>query len=149
MTPGRFTAISPRAATSLPVWRRWLVLGGLLLGLGLASWLMPGVHTALRHVMDAMARFRAIECRLSYIRATNTGISGFYAPTGEVDEILEVDGKRKEVSGVLRRRVRVSDSESIYQIVGDALAWLCTGFVAAGFLLSLLRIRRKEEGQNA
>ncbi len=54
MTHGRSTAVSPRPGMSLSVWRRWLVLGGLLLGLGMAYGLLSGVRTAVRPVMSAM-----------------------------------------------------------------------------------------------
>ncbi|MHC4606182.1 MAG: apolipoprotein N-acyltransferase [Planctomycetota bacterium] len=91
--------------------------------------------------MYAMARFRAIESRIAFVRATNTGISAFFAPTGETDAVLEVGGRRKEVEGVLRARVRVTDAGSIYRKVGDVVAWLACGFALAAFLLSFLRRR--------
>ena len=89
--------------------------------------------------MHAMARFRAIESRIALVRATNTGISAFFAPTGEVDALLEVNGRRKEVEGFLRCRVRITDSGSLYRSIGDAFAWLCCGFTIAALILGLLR----------
>jgi apolipoprotein N-acyltransferase len=84
--------------------------------------------------MLAMARFRSIENRMHVIRATNTGISAFIEPTGRVQSKLEVDGKCKEVGGVLAGRIRLTEATSLYRAAGDWVAWLALG--AAGAVLA-------------
>jgi apolipoprotein N-acyltransferase len=75
----------------------------------------------------AMARFRSIENRMHVVRATNTGISAFIEPTGRLQAVLEVDGKVKEVGGVLAGRIRLTRSTSLYRAVGDWVKWGCLG----------------------
>lgn len=77
----------------------------------------------------AMARFRSIENRIQVVRATNTGISAFIEPTGRLQKVLEVDGKVKEVGGVLAGRIKVSTVSSPYRVLGDWVKW--TGLAAA------------------
>lgn len=84
--------------------------------------------------MQAMARFRAIESRLGYVRGTNTGISSFFSPTGELDAVLEVGGRRKRVEGILRHRVRYVETGSLYRVVGDVVPW--TGLAVSVLVLT-------------
>ena len=70
--------------------------------------------------MQAMSRFRAIENRMHFIRATNTGISAFIEPTGRVQAILP----GKEVQGVLVARPNVTASTSLFRRIGNGVAWL-------------------------
>lgn len=75
--------------------------------------------------MLAMTRFRAIESRVGFIRATNTGISAFIAPSGEVEALIEyTDGKRKEVEGTLTHSVSMTSGGSLYRLWGDLFAQL-------------------------
>ena len=75
----------------------------------------------------AMARFRSIENRMHVVRATNTGISAFIEPTGRLQSVLEVDGRIKEVEGVLAGRIRLTRSGSLYRSWGDWVEWVCLG----------------------
>jgi len=77
----------------------------------------------------AMARFRSIENRIQVVRATNTGISAFIEPTGRLQKVLEVDGKVKEVGGVLAGRIKVTKVSSPYRALGDWVKW--AGLAAA------------------
>jgi apolipoprotein N-acyltransferase len=77
----------------------------------------------------AMARFRSIENRIQVVRATNTGISAFIEPTGRLQKVLEVDGKVKEVGGVLAGRIKVTKVSSPYRVLGDWVKW--AGLAAA------------------
>jgi apolipoprotein N-acyltransferase len=81
--------------------------------------------------MLVMARFRSIENRIHVIRATNTGISAFIEPTGRVQSKLEVNGRCKEVGGVLAGRIRLTKSSSLFRVAGDWVAWLVLGAAAA------------------
>lgn len=62
--------------------------------------------------------FRAIENRMGVVRSVNTGISCFIDPLGRV-ELLEVDGRRKRVSGTLHRRVALSAGETVFTAWGN------------------------------
>jgi apolipoprotein N-acyltransferase len=89
-----------------------------------------------------MARFRSIENRMHVVRATNTGISAFIEPTGRLQALLEVDGRVKEVGGVLAGRIRLTRSSSLYRAVGDVVEWACL-LAAAGALLGRIFVDRK------
>lgn len=92
--------------------------------------------------MLAMARFRSIENRIHVVRATNTGISAFIEPTGRLQQVLEVDGKVKEVGGVLEGRIRLTSSSSVFRTLGDGVAWGCLA-LAVGLLSRRIFIDRK------
>ncbi|HVR84546.1 MAG TPA: apolipoprotein N-acyltransferase [Planctomycetota bacterium] len=93
--------------------------------------------------MLAMARFRSIENRMHVVRATNTGISAFIEPTGRLQSVLEVDGKVKEVEGVLVGRIRLTRSSSLYRAAGDWVKWGCL-LGALGALAGRIFVDRKK-----
>jgi apolipoprotein N-acyltransferase len=71
--------------------------------------------------------FRAVENRVGYVRAGNTGISGFIDPAGRVQSVLLGErGRTTFDSGVLIDRVRVASGEpTLYSRSGDAFAKAC------------------------
>jgi len=75
------------------------------------GWFKDGIELD-QHL--AIAVFRAIECRAGFIRAANTGISAFINPTGQILSKLEVDGRDREVSGVLHGFATATDVRSPY-----------------------------------
>jgi apolipoprotein N-acyltransferase len=78
--------------------------------------------------MLAMARFRAVENRMGFVRATNTGISAFIEPTGRVHAMIEGKG----VEGTLAARVRISEAGSLWRAWGGWVGWLAMGAAAGG-----------------
>jgi len=81
-----------------------------------------------RYLVDAL-RMRSIENRTGYVRAANTGISGFYDRRGGVDQL----------TGLFERRVIVGDvplsrGTTIYNKIGDWPVWLAmVGLVLLAF----------------
>ncbi len=87
--------------------------------------------------MLVMSRFRAIESRVGIVRGTNTGISAFIDPHGEITDRIE--GKSEK--GTLVARVQLSRSGSLYRSVGDLLAWVSSIFVLVSLVWMLIRKR--------
>jgi apolipoprotein N-acyltransferase len=79
--------------------------------------------------------FRAVESRRSFIRAANTGISGFIDPTGR---IASPTGLFEDA--VVSHEVPALSNTSVYTRIGDLLAYLC--FLAVAVLLGPRIIHR-------
>jgi apolipoprotein N-acyltransferase len=67
----------------------------------------------------AMYPFRAVEHRIAVVRAANTGISAFIAPTGQIIRHLNLYER-----GVLSDRVPLRQGETLFTRLGDWVAWL-------------------------
>jgi len=96
----------------------------------------------------AMAVFRAVENRVTVVRAANTGISCFIGPSGEIYALLsgKAGGRQRirDVRGTLSAPVRLSDEVPFYARHGDVFAWLCLLLTGAWLPFLLLhRIARK------
>ena len=83
----------------------------------------------------AIMVFRAIENRISMVRAANTGISSFVAPDGTIyDKLSDQTGKYREISGTLINHIKlVKKYNPFYTICGDWFAILC--IAATGIML--------------
>ncbi|MDQ7778469.1 MAG: apolipoprotein N-acyltransferase, partial [Planctomycetota bacterium] len=77
--------------------------------------------------------FRAIENRIGIVRATNTGISAFISPRGEV-RMLQTARGVKEVEGTLIARVSLREGESFFTRHGELFGQACTGAAVLWFL---------------
>lgn len=88
----------------------------------------------------AIARFRSIENRIGFVRATNTGISAFLGPDGAVrSRLAAADGRTKEVEGFLQDRVALGRGGSPYRIWGE---WWMLGAALAAVGFEILARRR-------
>ena len=81
--------------------------------------------------------FRAVESRRSFIRAANTGISGFIDPTGRIENPTGLF-----VDAVIDHEVAVLATRSIYTRIGDVFAWLCLAITATSLGIRIARSRR-------
>ncbi len=75
------------------------------------------------------SRFRAIEERRAMVRATNTGVSGYFGPAGDV---LAEAPVLKETT--LSATIPLGGVTSFYSRFGDVFVWCC--FAALGVILA-------------
>lgn len=83
----------------------------------------------------AMSVFRAVENRVSVVRASNTGVSGFIDPHGRIMGRVMKGGKDTFVAGYSTLDVQLSSRRSVYTSCGDVFAYLDLG-------LSILLVMR-------
>lgn len=88
--------------------------------------------------MLAIVKFRSLENRVPLIRAMNTGISCVIDASGRVREKLVVDGRDRQVAGVLTAQVPLARTWSLYRSVGDVLG---VTLVMAQLVLLGIRLR--------
>jgi len=88
----------------------------------------------------AICVFRAVENRLSVVRAANTGISAFIDPDGRVRKVLSVNGQTKSVRGVLTDSVYLDSRQTLYSKIGDLPA---IGCLIGALLISIAACLRK------
>jgi apolipoprotein N-acyltransferase len=73
-----------------------------------------------------MYPFRAIEHRIAVVRAANTGVSAFIAPSGQIVRHLGLFER-----GVIADRVPLRHGRTLFTRVGDWVAWLSLALAAA------------------
>ena len=99
-------------------------------------------RTAAPYQHFGMATFRAVENRVSVVRAANTGITGFIDPKGK---IVKQGGifTEEAINGV----IRLSKDKTFYTLYGDVFAWFCSAFsiLLLGYAF-LQKKRKKKEG---
>jgi apolipoprotein N-acyltransferase len=77
-------------------------------------------------------RLRAIENRTSYVRAANTGISGFVDSRGRYHQRTALFEEAVEV-----RDVTLSDRRTVYGRFGDVVAWISLAGLIAAVVLAV------------
>jgi len=80
-------------------------------------------------------RMRAIENRTAFVRAANTGISGFIDPRGRY---LEMGGLFEE--SVMVADLPVTTVRTVYDRIGDVVAWLA---IAGCVAMIVITVRKK------
>ncbi len=73
-----------------------------------------------------MYPFRAVEHRIAVVRAANTGVSAFIAPTGQIVRHLGLFHR-----GVISDSVPLRRGRTLFTRLGDWVAWLSLGLAAA------------------
>ena len=74
----------------------------------------------------AMYPLRAVEHRIAVVRAANTGISAFVAPSGQIIRHLNLFQR-----GTLSERVPLREGRTLFTRLGDWVAWLSLALAAA------------------
>jgi len=74
----------------------------------------------------AMYPFRAVEHRIAVVRAANTGVSAFIAPSGRIEGRLGLFQR-----GVLADRVPLRHGRTLFTRLGDWVAWTSLAVAAA------------------
>lgn len=99
-------------------------------------------ETAFPYQFLAINVFRAVENRISIVRAGNTGISCFIDPLGRITRRFQVNNKDIFVQGYLTQKVPLSEERAFYTIYGDIFAYvsLITTFLV--FVLSFSRSKK-------
>ncbi|MHC5081650.1 MAG: apolipoprotein N-acyltransferase, partial [Planctomycetota bacterium] len=87
--------------------------------------------------------FRAVENRVTMIRAANTGITTLVGPDGTIYRVLERGGKRLNVEGTLTGRVRIDGRGTLYRAVGDAFAWTIAILTLGLWIFGCVKALRK------
>jgi len=82
--------------------------------------------------MLSIVRYRAVENRISVVRSTNTGISGFIFPSGRQHLLRGPGGEVRGVRGTMVDRIRKKGSSTVYRLYGD---WLPLGAIGVLILL--------------
>ena len=85
--------------------------------------------------------FRAVENRVFLVRAANTGISGFIAPTGKIVSLLgDKFGNNIFISGYKSQEISLSkQSHSFYTRYGNIFVTACLLFVLGGIIIFIKR----------
>jgi apolipoprotein N-acyltransferase len=73
----------------------------------------------------AMYPFRAVEHRVAVVRAANTGVSAFIAPTGQIIRHLGLFNR-----GVITERVPLRQGRTLFTRLGDWVAWVSLALAA-------------------
>lgn len=94
-----------------------------------------------------LSRLAAVANGTYVVRSTNTGISGFITPFGDIiGTVQDVEGESLNVQGVAMARFEVQSINTFYRRFGDVFSW-CAGALA--FLLFILSVfSRKEQNLN-
>jgi apolipoprotein N-acyltransferase len=90
-------------------------------------------ETAAPYQFWMMNVFRAVENRVTLVRAANTGVSGFIDPYGRMLGKVEEQGKDSFVAGYLTKTVPLAQSSTVYLRYGDV--WAYCNLAATGLFL--------------
>jgi len=89
----------------------------------------------------AISAFRAVENKITFVRATNTGISAIIQPSGRIDVFRNKAGQAKEIEGIWAKQLFISGQKgTFYTRWGDYLPYLCLLMTAVIIILKYLKI---------
>jgi len=86
------------------------------------------------HLQGAV--FRAVENRRFLVRAANTGVSCFIAPTGQViSQVQDTQGDATYVPGIASAQISPRDDVTFYTKYGDVFTYLCFSCILGAVLI--------------
>ena len=98
--------------------------------------------TSAPHQMVAIVVFRAVENRVPFVRAANTGISCFIDAYGNITgRVKDQTGDDTFVEGYLTGEIRPSGARTFYTRYGDIFVYIVLALTGLIFLLIVLRIK--------
>lgn len=90
--------------------------------------------------MLVISLFRCVENKVSLVRATNTGISAFVSPLGELKIFTDSIGQYKEIEGTMVSSVPIGPGRTFYSKYGDFFPQGCLVLMSVIILLKILKI---------
>jgi len=98
--------------------------------------------TSAPHQMAAIVVFRAVENRVPFVRAANTGISCFIDSHGKIKgRVKDQNGDDTFVEGYLTGKIRPSNPRTFYALHGDIFVYIVLALT--GLILASIPISRK------
>ncbi len=98
--------------------------------------------SAAPYQMAAISAFRAVENRVSLVRAANTGISCFIDPYGRITGRVKQNNKDIFVRGYSTREIRLSNDRTFYTIYGDIFIYVILLVTAVIIFVTFFKIKR-------
>jgi apolipoprotein N-acyltransferase len=98
-------------------------------------------RTATPYQFVSMSVFRAVENRVSVVRATNTGVSCFIDPYGRITGRVESSGKDIFIPGHLTQEIPLSQGKTFYTAYGDVFVYICLIITLMTIVLSCLKAK--------
>ena len=97
--------------------------------------------TSAPHQMVAIVVFRAVENRVPFVRAANTGISCFIDSYGNITgRVKDQHGDDTFVEGYFTGEIRPSDARTFYTLYGDIFAYIVLAL--SGLILASVAFKR-------
>lgn len=111
----------------------------------------PTSYEPAQHCANSV--FRAVECRLPFLRVGNMDFSCVVSPAGKIAAALATDEKgrpdpsfRSRRSGILPVEVPVEYTPTFYVKYGDVFCGLCTALLSFLFVAALVNCRKFKSG---
>jgi len=99
-------------------------------------------ETAAPYQLAAVSVFRAVENRVSLVRAANTGISCFIDPFGRITGRVTNNNRDIFIEGYLTQEISLSNERTFYTRYGDIFVYITLVVTAVMIAVSLLRVKR-------
>ncbi|MBI1870418.1 MAG: apolipoprotein N-acyltransferase [Chlamydiae bacterium] len=92
-----------------------------------------------------LARFSSVANGVGLVRATNTGVSAFISPYGEIlGKVQNKEGDTLEIEGFKSQEMRVERVKTLYAQYGDFFAWIYSLMVALFLVISKIKIQKSK-----
>jgi apolipoprotein N-acyltransferase len=101
-------------------------------------------ETKASYQIAAMNVFRAVESRLSIVRAANTGISCFIDPFGRITGRVSNDGKHIFVKGFLTQNILATQEKTFYTAYGDIFSYMSVIIAVFAIVFSIFAKSKKK-----